>query len=205
MLGDAYAFRQSIRHTIEHAPTKNDLQTDYSAVTFLYLKGDPTFDPTLPKVDARRVVDFERFVFNPSWSVPIHAFTFRGATLSRQREEIQGRRVAFLRMKAKGRDTFGPPFISLVCDMPATGKYAVAIEAVKGPEQAQMQLSQNEAAVGDAIDLYAPERTCNTLIALGALFLEEGPANLLFKLVGKNEQSRGLGFDLVTIQCEKVE
>lgn len=205
MLGDAYAFRKSIRHTIEHAPTNNDMQTDYSAVTFLYLQGSPTFDQSLPDVDGRRVVDFKRIVFTPSWSVPIHAFTFRGATLSKKHEEIQGRRAAFLSMKAQGQDIFGPPFISLVCDIPAAGEYKVSIEAVKGPEQAQVQMFQNEAPVGGAVDLYAPERMRSKLVELGTLSLEEGPANLMFKLVGKNEKSGGLGLDLITIQCEATQ
>ena len=205
MLGDAYAFRESIRHTIEHAPTNNAMETDYSAVTFLYLQGSPTFDHSFSDVNARRVVDFKRIVFTPSWAVPIHAFTFRGATLSKRHEEIQGRRVAFLSMKAQGQDMFGPPFISLTCDIPAAGKYAVSIEAVKGPGQAQVQLFQNEAPVGGAVDLYATKRTRSKLVGLGTLSLDEGPANLMFKLVGKNEQSSGLGFDLVTIVCERLD
>jgi hypothetical protein len=76
---------------------------------------------------------------------------------------------------------------------------------VKGPQQAQVQLFQNEAPVGDAVDLYAPERTRGELVALGTLSFEEGPANVMFKLVGKNEKSAGLGLDLVTIQCERVD
>ena len=205
MLGDAYAFRQSIRHTIEHAPTNNDMPTDYCAVTFLYLQGSPTFNQSLPDLDARKVVDFKRIVFTPSWSMPIHAFTFRGATLSKEDEEIEGQKVAFLSMKATTQDWFGPPFISLVCDMPAAGRYTVSIEAVKGPEQAQVQLFQNEAPAGAAVDLCAPKRTRSKLISLGTLPFEEGPVNLMFKLVGKSEQSGGFGFDLITIQCEKVD
>jgi len=205
MLGDAYAFRQSIRHTIEHAPTNNAIETDYSAVTYLYLQGSSTFDRSTPDVEARKVVDFKRIVFTPSWAVPIHAFTFRGATLSKKHEQIQGRRVAFLSMKAQRQDIFGPPFISLVCDIPAASKYTILIEAVKGPEQAQVQLFQNEAPAGDAVDLYAPKRTRSKLIALGTLSLDEGPANLMFKLVEKNEQSGGFGFDLITIQCDSTQ
>ena len=41
MLGDAYAFRKSIRQTIEHAPTGNDIETDYVGVTYLYLADSP--------------------------------------------------------------------------------------------------------------------------------------------------------------------
>jgi hypothetical protein len=205
MLGDAYAFRESIRHTIEHAPTKNSLETDYCAVTFLYLREPPTFDEPLPSAEERKVVDFERIVFTPSWAVPIHAFTFRGATITKMDEQIDGQKVGFLRFTAQGRDWVGPPFISLVCEIPAAGRYTVSIEAVKGPQQAQVQLFQNEAPAGDAVDLYAAERSRSKLIPLGTLFFDEGPVNLMFKLVGKNGQSGGLGFDLVTIQCERAE
>lgn len=74
----------------------------------------------------------------PSWYVPIHAFTFRDATLSK-------------------------------------------------------------------VDMFAPERQRSKLTRLGVLFLEEGPVNLMFKLVGKNEKSEGLGFDLIMIQCDRTE
>lgn len=129
--------------------------------------------------------------------------------VSRRHAEQDGRtdrrsKVSFLRLRAQGEDWFGPPFVSLVCEIPATGNYAVSIEAVKGPEEARVQLFQNEVAVGPAVDLYSPERTRSKLMALGTLSLENGPSNLMFKLVGKNERSRGLGFDLITIQCEKV-
>jgi hypothetical protein len=40
---------------------------------------------------------------------------------------------------------------------------------------------------------------------LGTLELAEGPNNLLFKIVGKNERSQGQGLDLTNIVCEKVE
>ena len=205
MLGDAYSFRKSIRQTIEHAPTQNSLQTDYCAVTFLYLRKPPTFNQTLPSRDARKVADFERIVYNPSWALPIHAFTFRGATITRMDEKIDGQKVSFLRFQAEKPDWVGAPFIALTCQIPAAGKYTVSIAAVKGPEQAQVQLFQNEASAGPAVDLYAPQRARSDLLALGTLALEEGPANLMFKLVGKNEQSSGLGLDLVTIQCEKAK
>ena len=34
-LSDAYAFRRSLKLTIEHAPTGNDLPTDYVGVSYL--------------------------------------------------------------------------------------------------------------------------------------------------------------------------
>jgi len=205
MLGDAYAFRESILQTIEHAPTGNSLPTDYCGMMYFYLDGKPSTPPSVPDVAQRRVVDFDRIVFTPSWSVPIHAFTFRDATISKHDEEIAGQRVAFFRLTGKGNDWVGPPFVSLVCEIPAAGRYKVSIEAVKGPDQARVQLFRNENPVGQAADLYSAQRERSPLIELGTLDFAEGPTNLMFKLVGKHEQATGLTFDLVTIQLDRVE
>jgi hypothetical protein len=205
LLGDAYAFEESILQTIEHAPTNNDLATDYCGVTFVYLQSTPSWSQSLPPVAARRVVDFKKIVFTPSWYVPIHAFTFRNAQLSKKDEEIAGEKVSFLSMTAEGQDWFGSPFISLICDIPASGKYRVSVEAVHGPAQAMIQLFENEAPVGAAVDFYAAERQKSKLTELGEMQLDEGPVHLMFKLTGKNQQATGLGFDLVTIQCERVD
>lgn len=205
MIGDAYAFKSSILQTIEHAATKNSLENDYCSVSYAYLAEEPTWPRQLLPVAERGVVDFKSFVFVPGWYVPIHAFTFRNATLSKKEEQIGRETVRILSMAAEGRDMFGHPFISLVCDIPAAGRYEVSIEAVKGPSQAKLQLFDREAPVGDAVDLYASKRERSERTPLGTLLLPEGPANLMFKLVGKNEKSGGLGFDLITIQCDRVE
>ena len=108
-------------------------------------------------------------------------------------------------MSAEGPDWFGPPFISLICDIPAKGQYQVSIEAVKGPAQAKVQLFDNEAPVGAAVDLYASKREQSGPTVLGTMMLPEGPTNLMFKLVGKNEASEGLGLDLIKIHCNRSE
>lgn len=205
MIGDAYAFKSSILQTIEHAATNNSLENDYCSVSYAYLAGEPTWPRHLLPVAERGVVDFKSFVFVPGWYVPIHAFTFRNATLGKKEEQVGKERVRILSMLAEGRDMFGHPFISLVCDIPAAGRYEISIDAVKGPSQANVQLFEREAPVGDPIDLYAPERERSGRTPLGTLMLPEGTVNLMFKLVGKNEKSEGLGFDLITIQCDRVE
>lgn len=204
MVGDAYAFAESILQTIEHGPTDN-LETDYCSVSYAYLSEPPSWPGDILPVDKRRVVDFEKIVFVPTWYVPIHAFTFRKATLSKKDEQIAGQKVAFLSMRAEGPDWFGPPFISLTCEIPAKGQYQVSIEAVKGPAQAKVQLFDNEAPVGAAVDLYAPKRERSGPTPMGTMMLPEGPTNLMFKLVGKNEASEGLGLDLITIHCDRSE
>jgi hypothetical protein len=205
MLGDAYAFRSHIRQTIEHAPIENNLETDYCGVTYFYLAAPPDWEPTVPPVEQRGVVDFKRIVFTPSWNVPVHAFTFRGATISKQDEQIDEEKTSYLSMRAEGQDWFGPPFLSLTCDIPAPGRYSVSMEAVKGPEQARVQLFENEAPVGDAIEMYAAKRHRSGMTVLGDLQLEEGPVNLMLKLIGKHDESKGLGFDLITIQFDRIQ
>ncbi len=206
MLGDAYAYRKSILQTIEHAPTNNSLLNDYCGVTYLYSQDRPTCDFTLPPADKRAVVDPQRIVFATWWNVPIYSFSLRNATLTKTGiKGPNGREVRFLSMRAKDRATFGPHSICFTCDLPAAGAYRISLDAVKGPEQAKVQLFLDEAPVGPEVDLYSEQRQPSQIEYVGTLNLEQGPNNLMFKLVGKNEQSRGLGFDLTSIICERVK
>ena len=204
-LGDAYAYRKNILQTIEHAPTGNDLLNDYCGVTFLYSQDRPTCAFSLPEAAMRKVVDPKRVVFATWWNVPIHAFSYRAATLTKASEKLDGQDVQFLSLQCRGDDTFGRHFISFVCELPAAGAYKISLDAVKGPSQGQVQLCMDEAPVGPAVDLYAEKRQRALGVDAGTLELSEGPNNLLFKIVGKNEQSEGQSLDLTNIICEKVD
>jgi len=204
-LGDAYAYRQSILQTIEHAPTNNDMLNDYCGLTYLYSQERPTCDFALPAVADRSVLDPERIVFATWWNVPIYSFSLRNATLTKEGIQHEGREVRFLSMRAHDGATFGPHSISFTCELPAAGTYRISLEAIKGPEQAIVQLFRDEAPVGPALDLFSAERQPGNDLHIGTLELEEGPNNLMFKLVGKNDQSAGLGFDLRSIICERVQ
>jgi hypothetical protein len=205
MLGDALAFRQSVLQTIEHAPEKNAIAADYVGVTYLYLATAPSWDSALPAVAERRVVDPTRVVFKPAWAVPIRAFTFRNATLTKLDEELNGTRVGFLRMQAAENDWFGAPFIALECPLPAAGKYRISIEAIEGPAQAVVQLFRNEMPAGPAVDFFAEKRAARSLASLGTIDALEGSNTLMLKLVRKHEKSSGFGLDLATIVCERAD
>jgi D-arabinan exo alpha-(1,3)/(1,5)-arabinofuranosidase (non-reducing end) len=209
MLADAYAFRKSILHTIEHAPTENSLTNDYCGVTFLYSQERPSGSLDLPPLEQRQVVDLRRMVFSVWWNVPIHAWSFSHCTLSRiidpADDESDGRKVRYLSLQATEQDIFGNPFISFSCELPAAGRYRISIEAAAGPDQAVVQLFRDEAPVGKAVDFYAPKRKRREPQFLGSLELEEGPNALMFKLVGKNQASSGLRFDLRNIICERID
>jgi hypothetical protein len=200
-LGDAYAYHQSLLQTIEHSGEKNNIPTDYCSMAYFYSAAPPTAILTPPPLKDRTVVDPQEVVFSAWWQTPIHAWSFERATLSRKKEMIEKQEVRYLSLAATNADWFGPHFLSPVVDVPAAGRYAIYIEAVKGPAQAQVQLFQNENHVSDPVDLYAERPAKSGRLLLGKLDLEEGSNNLMFKLVGKNEKSTGLGLDLVQIIC----
>ena len=199
---DVYPFRRSILQTIEHAPTGNKLPADYAAVTFFYADEGVRYDATLPPVEARRVRDLDRIVFQPGWNVPIRSFSLRNAALGKKTEKLNGRSVRYLAMRAKGEDTFGPHHVSFACDLPSAGRYKVSIEALQGPSAAIVQLFRHERAIGAPADLFSSERKQSGLITLGEFDFEQGLNEVFFKLTGKNPQSTGLDFDLVRVVFE---
>ncbi len=205
LLGDAYAYRKSILQTIEHAPTGNDLLNDYCGLTFLYSQDRPTCDFSLPAAPQRKVVDLKRIVFATWWNVPIHAFSYRDATLTKGREKLDGQEVSFLSLQSRDGDVFGNHFISFTCELPAAGVYRVSLDAIKGPAQGQVQWFKDEAPVGPPVDLYAEKRERAPGQDMGTLALAEGPNHLLFKIIGRNEKSQGQGLDLTNIVCERVD
>jgi len=205
LLGDAYSYRKNILQTIEHAPAGNDLLNDYCAVTFLYSRDRPTCEFTLPATAERKVIDLKRIVFATWWNIPISAFSYRNATLSKKSEKLEGKDMRFLSLQAEGNDTFGHHFICFVCELPAAGKYRVSLDAIKGPSQGKVQIFMDEAPVGPEVDLYAAERECALDEYVGTIDLAEGPNKLLFKLIGKHSESQGLGLDLTNIICERVD
>ncbi|MBM3881364.1 MAG: DUF2961 domain-containing protein [Verrucomicrobia bacterium] len=204
-LGDAYAYRQSLLQTIEHAPANNLLPTDYVSVTYLYSEPRPTASLTVPPLSERAVVDLNELIFPAGWQTPIYAWSFERATLTRKKERIGQEEVRFLSLTATESDWFGPHFLSPVCEVPAAGPYAIYIEAMKGPAQAHVQLFQNENPVAPSADLYAPEMAPSGRLFLGQLDLAAGHNNLMFKLVGKHPDASGLGLDLILIICVRVQ
>jgi len=200
-LGDAYSFRSNIRQTIEHAGEKNNILTDYSSVTYLYMDRRPAMELTLPALRDRAVSDLQELIFPLGWQTPIYAWSFDRASLTRKKEKLGNEEVRYLSLAATNQDWFGPHFLSPVCDLPVTGRYAIFIEAVTGPAQAKVQLFQNENPVADPVDLYAEKATRSGRLLLGKLDLSAGPNNLMFKLVGQNEKSTGLGLDLISVIC----
>jgi hypothetical protein len=204
LLGDAYAFTTSLRVTIEHGPRDNAVPADYTGVAFLYAERPPEgIAPLAPAAD-RRVVDLPATVFTPGWTMPIHAWSWTNASLAKEADKIEDHEVRYLSFKAKDKEIFGPHYLSLICELPAAGRYRVSLEAVEGPTQGQVQLFRNEVAQGDAVDLYAEFRRRGARHALGELDLEEGQNRVMLKIVGKHERSTAHGLDLYRLVFERV-
>lgn len=203
MIGDAYRFQKSVLQTIEHAPTGNTLITDYCGMTYLYCEPRPTVEWVMPDATTRRVTDFKSITFAAGWNLPVRGFCYEGGTLTKRGAKVDGHDLRFLSLRAEGQDFFGPPFISITCDLPETTRYTVFIEAVKGPEQGRIQLYQTETPIGEPVDLYAEKPTRSPPVKLGVISAAEGPNHVMFKIVGKNEASKALGFDLINIICER--
>ena len=95
-------------------------------------------------------------------------------------------------------------FVVFTCELPVAGRYQVSIEGIKGPAQGKVQIFVDEAPVGDAVDLYNTKRERTGTIPMAMLDLVEGQNHIMFKLVGKNEKSAGLNFDLTNIICGRI-
>lgn len=201
LLGDAYPFRQSLRQTIEHAGEQNSIPTDYCSVTYLYSERRPTAESSVPPLKERAVNDLKEVIFPAGWQTPIYAWSFDRASLTRKKARLGDEEIRYLSLTAEGNDWFGPHFLSPVCDVPVTGRYAIYIEVMKGPAQAKVQLFQNENPVAAWVDLYAEKTERSGRLLLGKLDLSAGPNNLMFKLVGQNEKSSALGLDLISVIC----
>ncbi|MCW5554166.1 MAG: DUF2961 domain-containing protein [Verrucomicrobiae bacterium] len=200
-LGDAYPFRRGLRQTIEHAGEQNNILTDYCSVTYLYSEHRPTAELSVPPLRDRAVNDLHEVIFPAGWQTPIYAWSFERASLTRKKMRLANEEIRYLSLTAEGNDWFGPHFFSPVCDLPVAGRYAIYLEVIKGPAQAKVQLFQYENPVAAPVDLYAEQPERSGRLLLGRLDLPAGPNNLMFKLVGRNEQSAGLGFDLITVIC----
>ncbi len=206
MLGDAYAYKENILQTIEHAPTNNDILNDYCGVTYLYSMERPTCDFALAPVEERKVIDPQKIIFAVWWNTPIYSFSLRNATLKKESgKDVNNKDIRYLSMSTNGQAMFGLHSISFSCELPTAGTYKISLDLVKGPDQGIVQMFMDEAPVGPALDLYSADIENAPEKYIGTLQLDQGQNNLMFKLIDKNEKSEGLGLKLTNIICEKVE
>jgi hypothetical protein len=205
LITDAWAFDQSIDFTIEHGPEGNKMPTDYTSVTYFYSSDPPQNSDPLPPAAKRRVTNPLRIVFVPGWNVPIHTTSLQNAIWSKRTETIGENRVRYLSMKTAGEDIFDPHHISFICDMPNAGNYNVGIKAVRGPDQGIVQMFQHDRPVGEAVNLYAPDRNLSPVLPLGVQEMSYGDNLFFLHLVGQDVRSAGIGLDLVEVIFERID
>ena len=203
-LTDAYAFHKSLKLDMEHAPEHNTFVADYVGVSYLYLENPPVKPWHIPAQPARAVTDPTRLVFSPGWYMPLHAFSMQNATLTKRVEHMD-REHRYLTLETHGENMFGDHMISLLCAVPAAGKYKVSIEPMVGPNNCIVQLFQRERAMGLPVDTYADRRAWGGTMPLGELELKEGLNQVLIKLVGKNPKVAfgGLKFDIESLVLDR--
>lgn len=200
-LGDACAFRRSLRLTIEHSGEKNNIPTDYASVAYFYSDRASSAVPGIAPLNEREVADPVEAIFPAWWQTPVHAWSFDHATLSRKKVKLGDEEIRYLSLVCEGKDWFGSHFYSPSLNLPAAGVYAVFLDGLKGPAQAQIQLFENENPVGPMVDLYAEAQAKSGRLWLGDLPLQEGRNNLMIKLIGKNGKSEALGLDVIHLIC----
>lgn len=202
LLGDAYSFRERARQTIEHAGENNSIPTDYAGVTWFYAGNPPP--ATVPPVTARGVVDLQELVFPAWWQIPIRAFPFEGTTLTRRVTKLGDGEVRFLSVRGGAPDWVGAPYLYLTCHVPAAGRYAIAIEALRGPEQGRVQLFQDEVPVAEPVELYSETPAKSGRVKLGEVGLQAGDNPVMLKLVGRDARATATGLDLIEVICTRI-
>jgi hypothetical protein len=202
-LSDAYAFRKSLKLTIEHGGEGNQVPSDYTAVSYFYLENPPTDAPRLADAASRAVTDPEKVIFVPGWNEPIGAFSFENMSLRKQQMKVSGGDVRVLSIEAQGEETFGPHYIAFTIQIPKAGDYAVSLEALHGPSQGTVQLVYNNVPVGKPSSFTASALTTAAAAELGTIALKAGENQLFFRLGSEAAGSAPFRVDMVRIICQR--
>jgi len=137
--------------------------------------------------------------------VPIHTTSLQNAVWTKASVGVGGERVRVFSMKTGGEDVFGPHHVSWVFDLPTAGRYLVSIKAVLGPDQGIVRIFERDKPAGEAVDLFAAERTLSGPLRLGTFEMARGENIVSLHLVGADPWARGMGFELAEIIFEKVK
>jgi hypothetical protein len=202
-VGDAYSFRESLVATIEHAPTGNAILTDYTGVTFFYLDRAEGIGPRLAGPPERVVREPDSVVLVPGWQAPIEGFSFDKATISKTQEPINGETVRYLSIRPSGQPSFLGQFIAFTADVPTGGVYAVAVEALTGPEAGRVQLLSQDLPIGEVVDLHADKKGVSGIRPLGEIELRAGPNPIYLSIESGDPKVPARGVDLIRVHLKR--
>lgn len=201
-LGDAYVFHKSLKLTIEHGPEKNQVPTDYTSVSFLYLQDPPTYSPDLLPASRRAVISPKRSVFVPGWNEPVHAFSMENASIRKRTEKIGKESVRYLSFEGHGKEVFGPHFIAFTVNIPKTAQYQISLQAFTGPKQSTAQMLLNDSPIGSIARFQSAERKVSSEIPLATLPLKAGENHLFFRIGSEaSNPEQAFQFDFVRVIC----
>ena len=205
MMSDAYAFRNSLKLTIEHGGEGNRVPADYAATSFLYLENPPANLPDLPPANDRAVNDPDKIVFVPGWNEPIFAFSFQNMNLRKQEIKADGKDVRVLSIEAQAEEMFGPHYIAFSIRIPKAGDYLVALDALKGPLQGTVQLMVDNKVWGRLASFYGTSLTQGDGVELGTMYFTAGENRLFLQLKADGESDKPFRTDLVHIICKRKQ
>lgn len=211
LIGDAYRFRERLTYTIEHGPERNNKVGDYTGVSFLYLDRPDGAVPALAPLGSRRVADPQQFLLSFSPTPPVVEALF-AASLILGNREVGGRGVDYGRFERNAGPNppvsfdadIGPPVLVLRFLVPAAGRYALTVSGIGGPDRAMLQLRENSAQVGVALDFYQPVPVIMADRPLAVTWFEEGENRLTLALPGRNPRSSGQGADILEIRARRL-
>jgi hypothetical protein len=205
MMSDAYAFRNSLKLTIEHGGEGNRVPADYAATSFLYLENPPANLPDLPPANDRAVNDPDKIVFVPGWNEPIFAFSFQNMNLRKQEIKADGKDVRVLSIEAQGEEMFGPHYIAFSIRIPKAGNYLVSLDALRGPSQGTVQLMVDNKVSGRLASFAGTSLSQSDGVELGTVYFTAGENRLFLQLKADGESDKPFRTDLVHIICKRKQ
>jgi hypothetical protein len=207
LVSDAYSFNKSLKFTVEHGPEHNAADGDYAGTVFYYLDraaGEPPMAADRPVTKAR--------------SFRIGTYPLAGVDTLIDASLTPGNRktdtgdvsiVTFARSRgakeAVFEDTWGPPLLTLRVEAPQTGRYAIHVDAMTGPNAAKLQLRDaNFQPVGRPSDFYSAAIGRSGFVSIGELDLVEGSNVVILTMPERNPASSGAEVSIIDIEGRLV-
>ncbi len=204
LLNDAYAFRDRLVLTMEHAPENNALVTDYVGVSYLYLAAPAPPAPALPPRPARAVTPVDRLVFKPGWYNPPVTFSLEHVAVAKRTVKIGPGEHRVLSATVDGPEFLGEHHLAFFCDVPDAGRYRVAVELLEGPEAGGLQLVANGKPAGPAVHGRADTLRKRAATTVGEVDLAEGTNRLFFLLLPPAPAPERYRVEIETLTLDRV-
>ena len=200
LVADAYPFEESVKLTIEHGGVGNQAPGDYASVVYFYAMERPSAERAMPKALDRMVSSPEKIVFRPGWNVPLDSFSIRNMTLQKIQEQIGGRRMRYLQVRATGRTSSVRTRWRSAASCRGRAATAYRCQPWAALIKAWCRSIATEKAEGEALNLRRPARGIIEATALAEMDFLAGENVVMLKLTGGQPNA-----DLASLTFEAVE